>query len=545
MGGMATVNDIRIIFPNLVSYTNPGTSVYTGVWNFSFYVPNQQKKIDIWDGDFDRGTSVTVSQDTDDPNTEGKPAWATSSAVNERAGGRGAPADNFSSILFVRGAPVTYTLIDPGGAPIYTNQDPSGTEEWEKYTLGTDNNDSPDQLVAQLQPGVYQINVTGLDNNNAVWLRVNFPICDPDEGCGPREWPEGSCPRTIGYWKNNVNKIYIQNATAGTQETKESLDAALKFVAIASPLYRSGINVANPEPIASPTPLTPQEADTILQRKANNYPDADPRSMLARALQQNLATWLNLASGKIGPTTVVTLNVYGGAFEGTILEALEEAQAIIIAGDLANLERAKDIGDQINNGLLGENAATSVCTDYVAVMPPEKQPPAYGNMPKAPKQNEPQNVPPGQAPVCTAGNTYAVENPAAAPFNSVKFSFTSGTAVNMGGYDTFKYSLPTDQVAALTSVQVEVTAGSSTKVLELTGDFTSPLGGGEPLGDDEGKYAVSFMGATDNGDGTTTLAFDVYVKGQDGLSSVAFGLPEGQTAGGVTESFTTEACVAP
>jgi hypothetical protein len=72
--------------------------------------------------------------------------------------------------------------------------------------------------------------------------------------------------------------------------------------------------------------------------------------MLYMALQQNLASWLNLASGKVDGDSWVTLDVAGGRFEGTLMEALREAEDIILSG--GNLERAKDIADQINKGLL-------------------------------------------------------------------------------------------------------------------------------------------------------------------------------------------------
>jgi hypothetical protein len=87
----------------------------------------------------------------------------------------------------------------------------------------------------------------------------------------------------------------------------------------------------------------------ILQRDRRSYPGGRDaaNSMLARALQQNLAAWLNLGSGKIHPLTPITLEVYGGTFEGTAWEALQEAQSIILNG--GDLERAKDLADQFNN----------------------------------------------------------------------------------------------------------------------------------------------------------------------------------------------------
>ena len=37
----------------------------------------------------------------------------------------------------------------------------------------------------------------------------------------------GTCPRTIGYWKNNVEKVFDPERTTGVQERPETLDKAL------------------------------------------------------------------------------------------------------------------------------------------------------------------------------------------------------------------------------------------------------------------------------------------------------------------------------
>ncbi|HOU11968.1 MAG TPA: hypothetical protein PKZ84_02545 [Anaerolineae bacterium] len=408
--------------------------------------------------------------DTDDPNTEGMPDWAIPGVtVPERAGGKGAPADDNSSSLLRRSPAVQYRLIDPVGSPLYINDEPSGTEEWEYYSISTDPNQNPDLLVDEIKPGFYTVHIEGLDLHNFVWFRMNYEVCDSANGCGPTPWPEGNCPRTIGYWKNNVSKV-LAGRTNGVQESPETLQWALKNVAAASPLYRSGLNgtLMNPEPIATPTPLTLKQAEEILQRvvgKKSTYP-GDPQSMLARALQQNLATWLNLGSGKVGPTTVVRLDVAGGVFEGTLMDALLEAQTIILNATSPNdpaLERAKDIGDQINNGFLGEEAGDSACTDYHQVMPPDKQPPKYKDMPKAPKPTEPPA--PVPVPVCTIPNLhlagdYAIValNPADCQgqqngllFHGTSLTQISGTAYSNGcvravGTTDVQVSAPVDYV---------------------------------------------------------------------------------------------------
>jgi hypothetical protein len=479
VGMLYTKGDRAILYPQFQNSANTGPSNYSGDWSFSFYVPASQSILELWDGDFDRGTQASLAQDTDDPNTEGKPAFANQFAVDERAGGQGAPADDNTMTPILRRDPAAmYELIDPLGAPLYANQEPSGTEEWEKFTMGTQADANPDMLVEQIKPGFYQVHIKGLDLYNSVWLNTNYEICDPDNGCGPCVWPgcdNSACPRTIGYWKNNVQKVLINKKTNGVQESPETLDWALKNVALGSKVFRTGINVAAPVAIASSLRLTDQEADMILQRDQKTYPGGKDQanSMLARALQQNLAAWLNLGSGKIADNTVVTLNVNGGPFTGTVWEALQEAETIILTG--GNLERAKDIGDQINNGNLGEDANVTECnpTDYAGKIPPDKQPPKHKDMPKAPKPTEPPYVPPSGPPVCNVPATplagsYAIIalNPAPCQgeqngllFHGTSLTQLDGTAFSNGC------------VRAVGTTSVEVTAPVE-YVVEQFGDMS-------------------------------------------------------------------------
>jgi hypothetical protein len=552
VGQWATPNDTSILYPQFQgNYNNLGESTYTGDWQFYFFVPTDQSTMELWDGDFDRGTSSSAAPDTDDLNTEGKPAWASSYAVNERAGGRGAPADDAAYVGYRRDPPVRFELIDPLGQPIYTNEEPSGTEEWENYIMSTDPNVMADMAVSEIKEGFYTLHIQGLDVHNLVFIRLNYeilPICG-DQPCPPPcVWPgcdNTACPRTIGYWKNNVKKVLIDNKTKGVQESRQTLEWGLTNVALASPLYRSGINVAAPAPIETVARLTDQEAHAILQKSAGN-------SMLNRALQQNLAAWLNLATGKVDANSVVTLNVADGYFEGTIWEALQEAQNIILYG--GNLERAKDIGDQINNGLLGEEVSTGSCDadganpgDYGNTMPPDKQPPKHKDMPKAPKPADPPNpVPPPPPDPNTCGarvNNYTVENPTNNPFYGVKFEYASGVEVKDGDWDVFNIVLPADVVAGMTSVNLEAKAGQDVGQVVLEGiDFTSPVAMGEPVKDAGNFFAFYFMGAADNGDGTYTLSFQVQVFSIHGLSHATIGLPDGVVPTTPTGSYDSQVC---
>jgi hypothetical protein len=179
-----------------------------------------------------------------------------------------------------------------------------------------------------------------LDLHNTAWIRSDYEIVDQ---APPPVWPEaaGQSPHGMGYWRNNVKAVLIQGRTKGVQESEETLAAALYTVSLLSQLFRNGINLDAPVPITTAVRLTDEEAHAILQKQNGN-------SKLARALQHNLAAWLNLGSGRVAPDTIVSLDVHGGPFEGTIMEALLEAQDIILNG--GDLQRAKDIAGQINAG---------------------------------------------------------------------------------------------------------------------------------------------------------------------------------------------------
>ncbi len=461
VGGLGTKLDANIIYPEFKSLNDVGPSTtYNGEWKFYMYVPKDSQELSIWDGDFDRGTNANDPMaDTDDPNTTNKPEWAGPYTKDEGRGGKGIPNDDYAAALYRSSPAVIYNLIDPAGDPIYTNDNPSGTEEWEQFTLTTDPAyENPDMLVERIQPGFYALQVVGLDLHNLAFLRTDMEVCDINSGCGPCVWPgcnaTDSCPRTIGYWKNNAKKVY-GGKTNGVQEGLETLDWAVKSVALQSPIYRNGLvssltdkNATTVKAIATAAPLTKDEVQAILQKKTKLG-----NSMLGRALQQNLATWLNLASGKISDNSIVTIEKDGNViFEGTMMEALLEAQNIMLNG--GDIERAKDIADMINNGqITGDvdsdtenvDAAGNVsCSIYGVSIKKEKQPKKYDELPKPPV---PTDIPPVvEEPTCSMpgtnvadGLTIVALNPADCQgqqngllFHGTSLSKINGTAFSNG-----------------------------------------------------------------------------------------------------------------
>jgi len=551
VGMYANKNDRNILYPQNQGLTNLGPSTYTGNWRFYLYLPNKEGTLEFWDGDFDVGSWNCNSNNPDpticnlrDPITpDGVPEWANSFTVSQGTHLIGSPADDYQNTLWRREPAVKYEITNPEGTPIYINDKPSGSEEWKRYVVSTDPAMPAHLYVDTLIPGFYTWHIQGLDLHNTVWIRTNqmiAPICE-DGPCSPPEvWQEGTCPRTIGYWKNNVKKVLIDNKPRGTQETRESLDWALRNVALASPLFRSGLNVTAPAPIANAVRLTDQEANAILQKANGN-------SMLDRALQQNLATWLNLGSGKVGPTTVIRLEgISGGTFNGTMWEALQEAQNIILYG--GNLERAKDIADMINNGQLNIDPENTLsCQDYGRLIPPAEQPPVHEEMPEGPLPEVPETVPPVPTPdpaTCNLRtNTYGVENPTNNPFYGIKFEYQSGTEVKNGDMDEFKITVTAAEAAAMTSVQLEAKAANYVGLLTLEAcAFNEDSPCGDPVRDPEGNFAFYFLGAQDNGDGTMTLTFQVQNLTNRGLSHATIGLPGGVIPTAPTGNYQSQVC---
>jgi len=562
-GHPGNFNDMLIIFPQWGGYSNPGPTTYDGDWRFKFYVPAKTTTLEIWDGDFDRGTSDSKAPDEDDPETgpnDLPPGVRSQDTKPEGRGGRGMPPDNSRYPTVVRGDPVWYEVIDPDGVPFYTNKEPSGNQEWERFVISTDPEVRADQYAETIKAGFYTFRISGLDLSNEVWFRTPYEIVDeiPPTPC------DATCPRTIGYWKNNVKKVLIDGRDRGVQESRDTIEGALDVVALYSRIYHEGIDVCSPVVIAGDTRLKDDEAHMILQRKGGNpgYPDCDgdnkskdENTMLARALQQNLASWLNFGSGKVCTTTVVSLDVHGGTFEGTLWEALREAEDIILNAsgpNDENLERAKDIADQINNGNLGEDATLELTqcdiTDpddkntepYRDKFPPEKQPPKYEDMPEAPMPEPP------PAPVIECEepihNQYTVESPTNNPFYGIKFEFKSGTEVLGSGYDRFEFTLTQDEAASMGSIQLEAKAGQNVGMATLEGcDFTSS----EPcdaVQDEEAYFAFQFVGAEDNGDGTLTLVFEVTNFTDKALSHATFGLPDGAVPSSPSDSYESKIC---
>lgn len=549
VGMMATWGDAGILYPSYESRQNPGISTYSGRWQFFIVIPDEMPSFEIWDGDFDHGTSP-LQGDRDDPNTIGKPAWAGQAISAERAAGQGNLADDAQMALYARSPAVEYWITPPGYTSVYINNNPSGANEWERVVWSTDPaEENADRKIDQISAGFYNLQLVGLDLANTVWLRTDFeilPVCETGPCVPPPVWIEGACPQPTGHWKQLLAGLAAPTAGKEDLETSESLAQALRTVALASPLFRSGINVAAPIHLDSASPLTFAEANLLLQRDTldpSAYP-GDPDSWLARALQHNLAAWLNLSVGNIGPTNRVEISLEDGDFSGTVWAALQESQEIILSG--GDLSRAYWIAKTINNSELGENVSASKCRVYEKIFPAGSQPPNFETMARAATRPEPlPPTPVKEANVFTCKprvNTYQWESHAGLP-SQFRFTFEFGVELKNGASDIFRIYLPTEQVTTLTALLVKATAGDLIGAAVIEGcAFTNTLVCGEAVSDPDNNFAFSYLGVSDFEADGMALNLQVVNFTDQPLDQVLVELPDGVTPTMPSETYQSRVC---
>ena len=197
-----TMAEANVIYPNFIATDSKSAaslagSTYDGTWRFFMQVEKavvfgnrpDTAFVDIWDGDMDFGSYDCTTADTDDPNTPNAPflpSWAAgTTAVPEgvafttepcrTAAGvpmgtgftTGDPADDNISPLYRRSPSITYVMTAPNGA-VYSNANPSGSEEWERFSASLMGGVPMvhDYQAAALPDGIYEVRVAGMDMNN-------------------------------------------------------------------------------------------------------------------------------------------------------------------------------------------------------------------------------------------------------------------------------------------------------------------------------------------------------------------------------------------
>ena len=170
---------------------------YDGTFRFFIDVGEGQGVFNAWDGDFDFGSASGdsvicnladgVNVDTDDFNTPpGIPEFATNTgAVPQGVSTPTNPPDDFGCTFNLLFNPsVIYDVITPLGDEIFTNENPSGSQEWELYNIGS----VPDVDVPRagdIPAGFWEFRVRGLDFGNLAGLRFDFPVVAVNENGEP------------------------------------------------------------------------------------------------------------------------------------------------------------------------------------------------------------------------------------------------------------------------------------------------------------------------------------------------------------------------
>jgi hypothetical protein len=197
-------NSWNIVYPN---WPTRDVTTYDGTFDFYLDVPDSTTELIVWDGDFDHGDVACGQNYTDDfdtPSSPYIPEWAENTAARPEgvaytpfapcADGSiptGAPPeDNVAAQPYIRSPAVGYEIIAPNGQT-FTNNQPSGNREWERFSIGSGTSQPVDISLGPnilLPAGIYQIHVTGLDITNLnAWRLSQDVLCVDASGnaCEP------------------------------------------------------------------------------------------------------------------------------------------------------------------------------------------------------------------------------------------------------------------------------------------------------------------------------------------------------------------------
>lgn len=194
VAGLGTsFDDLTTVYPAFPDTTG---SPYDGNFSFFFDAPVPQDSIEVFDGDFDHGDQDGVTnQDTDDansPNSVPLFAPAGSGAVpegialglgcdprnpnpNDPGCSSGDPPDDVASPFFVRTPSVAFDIVLPT-LQAFSENNPSGNREWERFLLSTTAAGNPDGLASSLPAGAYEFFARGVDLVNLNALRLPFDV---------------------------------------------------------------------------------------------------------------------------------------------------------------------------------------------------------------------------------------------------------------------------------------------------------------------------------------------------------------------------------
>ncbi|HEX2644061.1 MAG TPA: SdrD B-like domain-containing protein [Thermoanaerobaculia bacterium] len=194
MAAISTFEDLLIVYPDFPTLT---PTTYDGTFRFFFDILDAQSDVSVWNGDFDRGKWDGTDLDTDDPDTpKSTPPWATDDALPEgvATGGfppetTGNPADDTDLDFFLRSPSVYSELHFPDGQ-VFTDNNPSGNQEWEQFRISTDpfNPATMDASTTSIPGGIFEYRVLGVDLSNLNAIRLpDRALCVSDtfQPCTP------------------------------------------------------------------------------------------------------------------------------------------------------------------------------------------------------------------------------------------------------------------------------------------------------------------------------------------------------------------------
>jgi len=266
-------------------------------------------------------------------------------------GGSGAPVTVSGTVVSdCHGAlvGVTVDLYDADGTFFTTSTDASGAYEF----LGV------------AGPGC----AGGMDGEVSVKIPLGYQADDPSggEAAFPLTGdvvqdfallclePSGEA-RSKGYWKHQAS-VYV---TGRGQAQESYVDMTTNFpVAIFEHFHENLLNSIAVEGVTFMTGPAPLDLDTIEQTLKKKDSQAD------KAKQQYLALLLNLASGKILTSTVVSTD---GA---TASQAIQYIADLLNDADPSNDELAKDIAEAINDATLVGSGVIPLGYDDIAYARP-------------------------------------------------------------------------------------------------------------------------------------------------------------------------------
>jgi hypothetical protein len=173
--------------------------------------------------------------------------------------------------------------------------------------------------------------------------------------------------RSMGYWKHQVN-VHL----SGKGNAQESLAEMSSYMGLVEEHFNN--HPTNPITIFEvPQPADQTDSLEVLQELLTVKGNA---GMNAKARQQLTALMLNVVSLKLHQTTLISED------NATVSQAITYCNQLITDLDSTNDETAKDITDQINNGLSVASGIIPLATPNIAYRGGTEQMPQLPNAPK-------------------------------------------------------------------------------------------------------------------------------------------------------------------